>query len=86
MTEMTEMARADGDSLYERPVSGAYSKFCGGNSGNDVESCMQIADLAGGGYSLTDSKPAGAGKELRMTEDELVAFARGFLADRGLSL
>jgi hypothetical protein len=73
-------------SLYEREVAGEYSKFCGGNSGNDVESCMQIADLVGGGYSLTDSKPEGAGNQLCMTEEEIVTFARGFLNERGLSL
>jgi hypothetical protein len=43
------------ESLYEREVAGAYSKFCGGNSGNSVESCVQIADLAGG--LPTDSGP-----------------------------
>ncbi|WP_327385093.1 DUF397 domain-containing protein [Streptomyces sp. NBC_01207] len=74
------------ESLYGREVAGAYAKFCGGNSGNTGESCMQIADLAGGGFSLTDSKPEGAGRELRMSEDEVVSFARGFLNERGLSL
>jgi hypothetical protein len=83
---VSDTEKSNVDALYGRPVAGDYSKFCGGNSGNDVESCMQIAELVGGGYSLTDSKPEGAGRQLRMTEEEIVVFARGFLNERGLSL
>lgn len=74
------------ESLYDSLVAGPYSQFCGGNSGNNMESCVKIADLVGGGYSLTDSKPEGAGRELRMSEAEVITFARGFLNERGLSL
>ncbi|WP_436739891.1 DUF397 domain-containing protein [Streptomyces sp. BBFR102] len=74
-------------SLYNREVSGPYSKFCGGgtdNSGN-MESCITIAELAGGGYSLGDSKPEGAGRELRMSAEEITNFAKGWLAQNAKS-
>ncbi|PZT76333.1 MULTISPECIES: DUF397 domain-containing protein [unclassified Streptomyces] len=68
--------------LYEQQVSGPYASFCAGGTDNDgnMESCLTLAELAGGGYSLGDSKPEGAGRELRMTAEEITTFARGWLA------
>ncbi|WLQ34228.1 DUF397 domain-containing protein [Streptomyces castrisilvae] len=74
----------DTTELYQRPVSGEFSALCGGNSGNDVESCVTIAALAGGGYALRDTKLADTAEqpELRMSADEITKFAVGWLAQR----
>lgn len=45
-----------------------------------MESCLTLAELAGGGYALGDSKPEGEGRQLRMSADELTTFAQGWLA------
>ncbi|MFE7464901.1 DUF397 domain-containing protein [Streptomyces sp. NPDC057499] len=66
-------------------MSGPYSKFCGGGTDNDgnMEDCITIAELAGGGYVLGDSKPEGTGRELRMSASEITAFAEGWLTEHG---
>lgn len=68
--------------LYEREVSGPFAALCGGGTDNDgnMESCITLAELRGGGYALRDTKPEGVGRELRMSADEITAFARGWLA------
>ncbi|WP_432114958.1 DUF397 domain-containing protein [Streptomyces sp. S1] len=68
--------------LYEREVSGEFAALCGGGTDNDgnMESCITLAELHGGGYALGDSKPGGAGRELRMSAEEITAFARGWIA------
>lgn len=70
--------------LYDREVAGPYSKFCGGGTDNDgnMEDCITIAELAGGGYVLGDSKPEGGDRQIRMSADEITAFAEGWLAQR----
>ncbi|MFD7259286.1 DUF397 domain-containing protein [Streptomyces sp. NPDC059874] len=74
--------------LYEREVSGPYASFCGGGTDNDgnMESCITLAELAGGGYSLGDSKPEGQGRELRMSAAEITDFAKGWLSKAGQEL
>ncbi|MFJ3904234.1 DUF397 domain-containing protein [Streptomyces sp. NPDC090025] len=68
--------------LYAREVSGQLAALCGGGTDNDgsMESCITLAELRGGGYALGDSKPEGAGRELRMSAAEITAFARSWLA------
>lgn len=68
--------------LYEREVAGPFAALCGGGTDNDgnMESCLSIAELAGGGYALGDTKPEGKDRELRMSADEITRFARGWLA------
>lgn len=69
--------------LYERPVEGPFKKLCGGgdNSDGTMEDCLTIAPLTGGGYALGDTKAAGAGRELRMSSDEITGFAKAWLAE-----
>ncbi|MFE6098623.1 DUF397 domain-containing protein [Streptomyces laurentii] len=68
--------------LYEREVTGPFAALCGGGTDNDgnMESCITLAELRGGGYALGDSKPEGTGRELRMSAAEITAFAREWLA------
>ncbi|MEV5607030.1 DUF397 domain-containing protein [Streptomyces sp. NPDC052225] len=67
--------------LYERAVDGPFAALCGGGQDNDgnMEDCITIAQLAGGGYALGDTKPEGKNRELRMTASEITSFARGWL-------
>ncbi|MFJ9128958.1 DUF397 domain-containing protein [Streptomyces sp. NPDC102340] len=68
--------------LYERDVAGPFAALCGGGQDNDgnMESCITLAELNGGGYALGDTKPEGKDRELRMSADEITKFARGWLA------
>lgn len=68
---------SDSANLYEREIKGEFAALCGGGTDNDgsMESCISVAELQGGGYALGDTKPEGAGRELRMTKDEITAFA-----------
>ncbi|MDR3081963.1 MAG: DUF397 domain-containing protein [Streptomyces sp.] len=74
--------------LYQRPITGEFAAYCGGNSGNDVESCVTVAELGGGGYALRDTKLDGQDEqpELRMSADEITKFAVGWLAQRDQSV
>lgn len=75
--------------LYGLPIGQTgFTKFCGGNLQGEHESCVELAQLPGPApaYAIRDSKPEGAGKELRFTEAELDAFALGYAARRGLKL
>lgn len=75
--------------IYSLPTEGAtFQKFCGGNLQGEHESCVELGQIPGAGtaYALRDSKPEGAGKELRFTEAELDDFVRGYAARRGLKL
>ena len=73
--------------LYQMPSSGAeFTKFCGGNLQSDQESCVEIAQIPGtDGFIVRDTKPGGAGRELRFTTQELDTFARGYATQRGLA-
>jgi hypothetical protein len=68
--------------LYGREVSGPFAALCGGGTDNDgnMESCITVAELHGGGDALGDSKPEGAGRELRMSAAEITTFARAWMA------
>ncbi|MEU9777276.1 DUF397 domain-containing protein [Streptomyces sp. NPDC047968] len=75
--------------LYSLPTEGAeVRQFCGGNLQGEHEACVQFAQIPGAetAYILTDSKPEGAGNEVRFTEAELDAFVLGYAAERGLKL
>ncbi|PYC87749.1 DUF397 domain-containing protein [Streptomyces tateyamensis] len=67
--------------LYERDVTGPFAALCGGGTNDgSMEDCISVAELAGGGYALGDTKADGAGRELRMTRDEITSFAEAWLA------
>jgi hypothetical protein len=75
--------------LYALPVDGAKPEsYCGGNLTGDNESCLAVAEIPGaqGAFVLTDTKPEGAGYELRATAEELDNFAIGWVAKRRLSV
>ncbi|MFF9483662.1 DUF397 domain-containing protein [Streptomyces sp. NPDC014676] len=66
-----------GTSLYGRELVGPYDYMCNTDGSNtDMESCLGIAGLKGGGYSITGTKPEDSGRELRGTVGELRAFYR----------
>ncbi|MFF9644695.1 DUF397 domain-containing protein [Kitasatospora aureofaciens] len=71
--------------LYESEIVGPFAALCGGGTDNDgsMESCISVAELAGGGYALGDTKPEGAGRELRMSREEITSFAEAWLAGQG---
>jgi hypothetical protein len=65
------------ENLYESEIVGPFQALCGGGTDNDgsMEDCVTIAPLDGGGYALGDTKAAGAGRQLRMSREELLAAA-----------
>ncbi|MGP3924479.1 DUF397 domain-containing protein [Streptomyces sp. 8N616] len=75
--------------LYGLPLEGAeFAQFCGGNLGGEHETCLSVAEIPGatGAYVLRDTKPSGAGQELRVTADELDTFVLGWAQKRGLRI
>lgn len=64
---------------YMDEVVGEFRAFCGGGNDKDgnMEDCISMADLKGGGFALRDTKSEGAGMELRGSEAELIALGRG---------
>ncbi|MFD4222683.1 DUF397 domain-containing protein [Streptomyces griseus] len=70
------------------PATDAFDDFCGGNAGGPHETCVSLAAIPGteASFAIRDSKPEGAGKELRFTGTELDDFATGWVRTRGLSL
>lgn len=79
----------DKQGLYSLPTDGAeFTRFCGGNLQSEHESCVDVAELPGTteAFAIRDSKPEGAGRELRFTADEMDTFALGWAKKRGLTL
>ncbi|MGW0207412.1 DUF397 domain-containing protein [Streptomyces sp. NPDC003233] len=77
------------DDLYSLPTEGAkFQQFCGGNLQSEHEACVKFAEIPGSksAYVLTDSKPEGAGREVRYSAAELDTFVIGYAKERGLSL
>ncbi|ARF55096.1 DUF397 domain-containing protein [Streptomyces gilvosporeus] len=73
--------------LYTLPVNDdSFKNYCGGNLQSEHESCVEISALGTTGFALRDSKPEGAGKELRFTTVEMDDFVRGYAEQRGISL
>ncbi|MER5771012.1 DUF397 domain-containing protein [Streptomyces sp. NPDC001985] len=75
--------------IYSVPVEETrFENFCGGNLGGEHETCVEIATIPGfaAGFAVRDSKPEGAGHELRFTADELDTFALGWAKRQGLTL
>ncbi|MFD5938085.1 DUF397 domain-containing protein [Streptomyces griseus] len=70
------------------PAADAFTAYCGGNAGGSNETCVSLAAIPGAeaSFVIRDSKPEGAGKELRFTEAELDDFATGWVRTRGLTL
>ncbi|MEV5732977.1 DUF397 domain-containing protein [Streptomyces sp. NPDC052292] len=71
--------------LYTLPADGVETtNFCGGPC---TEGCVDFAAIPGAAdsYVVRDSKPEGAGKELRFTAAELDDFALGWVKNRGLT-
>ncbi|MCX3058566.1 DUF397 domain-containing protein [Streptomyces sp. GXMU-J5] len=72
--------------LYSLPVDETtFENFCGGNLQSEHESCVEIGAIGETGYILRDSKPEGAGRELRFTEAEMDDFVVGYAKRRGLT-
>lgn len=73
--------------LYELSASDAPAKkWCGGNLGGDNETCVTTVPLADlDAFIIGDSKPEGAGHQLRMTGAELDSFALSWAKSRGLT-
>ncbi|WP_406348480.1 DUF397 domain-containing protein [Streptomyces sp. NBC_00144] len=75
--------------LYSLPADGAeFESFCGGNLNGEHESCVDVGSIPGtaSAFVLRDSKPEGAGLELRFTKGELNDFAIGWAKKQGLAL
>lgn len=70
--------------LYSREIAGPFAALCGGgtNDGN-MEDCIEIAELVGGGFAMGDTKLKGNSPQLRFSEAEVTDFARAWLAQRG---
>ncbi|MFG2639139.1 DUF397 domain-containing protein [Streptomyces sp. NPDC048362] len=71
--------------LYALSADGVETtNFCGGPC---TEGCVDFAAIPGAADSFVvrDSKPEGAGKELRFTAAELDDFALGWVKNRGLT-
>ncbi|MCX5420773.1 DUF397 domain-containing protein [Streptomyces sp. NBC_00078] len=71
--------------LYTLPVDSVETtNFCGGPC---TEGCVDFAEIPGAvdSFVVRDSKPEGAGKELRFTTAELDDFALGWVTKRGLT-
>lgn len=70
------------------PESAAFEQYCGGNLGGSNETCVSFAAIPGAesSFVVRDSKPEGAGKELRFTEAELDAFTAGWVKQRSLAV
>ncbi|WP_329385788.1 DUF397 domain-containing protein [Streptomyces sp. NBC_01716] len=86
---MTEVEIEPLKTIYNLPAKEAeFENFCGGNLGGEHESCVEVAAIPGAApsYVLHDSKPEGAGRELRFTEKELDEFAVGWVRKQGLTL
>jgi len=65
--------------LYEIPLDGVkFRRACGGNQQEEeMESCVELAEIREGIYAVRDSKNPNAGT-LRFTRAELEAFAKLF--------
>jgi hypothetical protein len=75
--------------LYLLPASDApATTWCGGNLGGDNETCVKTQPLTGAveAFIVSDSKPEGAGHQLRMSGPELDKFAIEWARERRLSL
>ncbi|OII64810.1 DUF397 domain-containing protein [Streptomyces sp. CC53] len=75
--------------LYNLPVSDAqFENYCGGNLQGEHESCVEVAAIPGAesAFVIRDTKPEGAGLELRFTAEELDDFTRGWAQKRSLAL
>lgn len=78
-----------GQNLYTLPTDGAeFTRFCGGNLQSEHESCVDVAEIPGAVemFAVRDSKPEGAGRELRFTAREMDDFVIGWARKRGLAL
>jgi Domain of unknown function (DUF397) len=60
--------------LYEQELTGPFASLCGGgtNDGN-MEDCVLVAPIEGGGLALRDTKLADDSPELRFSAGELRA-------------
>lgn len=76
--------------LYSLPApdDASFERYCGGNLGGSNETCVDFAAIPGAesSFVVRDSKPEGAGKELRFTEAELDTFASEWVKKRGLTV
>jgi hypothetical protein len=72
--------------LYTRGLVGPHTYMCNTDGSNtDMESCLGIAELAGGGYSIGGNKPEDSGHEVRGTLDELRSLFQQMAANPAIS-
>ncbi|MFD7902126.1 DUF397 domain-containing protein [Kitasatospora sp. NPDC057904] len=74
--------------LYELALGGELAAQCGGNLDSEAESCVSVAPLTGvaDAFALGDTKPEGAGLQLRYTGTELDTFVVQWAQSRGLTI
>ncbi|MFD8083216.1 DUF397 domain-containing protein [Kitasatospora sp. NPDC059722] len=74
--------------LYELALDGELVAQCGGNLDSEAESCVSVAPLTGvaDAFALGDTKPEGAGLQLRYTGTELDTFVVQWAQSRGLTI
>lgn len=75
--------------LYAMQANDAeFTTFCGGNAGGENETCLSLAAIPGAqdAFILRDTKPEGAGAELRVTGEELRRFLLGAASVVGADL
>jgi hypothetical protein len=71
------VSQSEPEGLYDRKLVGPYDYMCNTDGSNtDMESCLGVAELEGGGYSINGNKPEDTGRELRGTLGELRALYR----------
>ncbi|WP_432743433.1 DUF397 domain-containing protein [Streptomyces sp. JH002] len=70
------------ENLYDQVIAGPFHALCGGGEDSDgtMEDCLTLAELAGGGYAVRDTKLGDNSPELRFTKAELIAAAHRLAA------
>ncbi|WP_428957845.1 DUF397 domain-containing protein [Streptomyces sp. cg35] len=68
----SDPARQATTGLYGAALVGPHTYLCNTDGSNtDMESCLGVAELVGGGYSVNGNKPEDSGRELRGTLAEM---------------
>jgi hypothetical protein len=60
------------EGIYTQALVGPHAYMCNTDGSNtDMESCLGVAELVGGGYSIAGNKAVDSGREVRGTLSEL---------------
>lgn len=71
-SDVPENPAATRSGIYTQALVGPHAYMCNTDGSNtDMESCLGVAELANGGYSIAGNKPEDSGRELRGTVAEL---------------